>query len=489
MDKVSDSNTKQAFWLGLGNLMSFGFVIISSMILSRYFNKEDYGTYKQVMYVYTTLLTVFTLGLPKAFSYFLPRVNLEKGKSLVNKITLLFFILGIIFSISLFISSPLIAVVMKNNELNLAMRIFSPVPFLMLPTMGLESIYATYRKTHISAIYSVLSKAFMLLCVALPVLLFKCDYIVALWGFLVASLFNFILAILLSYSPFKEIKTEDCKISYKEIFNYSLPLMLASIWGILISSADQFFISRYFGAEVFADFSNGSFEIPIVGMIIGACSTVLTPLFSRMNNENLDPQISILPIWRNVFKKTAMLIYPIVIFCVFFSESIMIVLYGQKYISSADFFQIKVVVNFFTLISYSAVVMALGKVRFYSRAHALNAVLVISLEYLSVSFINNPLIIVVVSVLCKILLILSILKMIANEFKVSLLDLFPIGTIIKILLPSIIILFIFKSFVFIDNSFIYLGAALLFYLILFSFFSRILKLDYMAIVKPLLKSK
>lgn len=69
INKNGDSNTLQAFWIAIGSLFAFGFGIVSSMILSRYFPKEDYGTYKQVIYVYTTLLTVFTLGLPKAFSY------------------------------------------------------------------------------------------------------------------------------------------------------------------------------------------------------------------------------------------------------------------------------------------------------------------------------------------------------------------------------------------------------------------------------------
>ena len=97
------NNTKQAAWVAVGSLCSFGFSIVSSMILSRYFNKTDYGTYKQVMYVYNTLLTVFTLGLPKAFSYFLPRVELTQSKSLIRKITNLFFLLGGVFSLLLFV--------------------------------------------------------------------------------------------------------------------------------------------------------------------------------------------------------------------------------------------------------------------------------------------------------------------------------------------------------------------------------------------------
>ena len=66
MSKQSTSNTAQAMWIGIGSLFSFLFAIVSSAILSRYLTKTEYGTYKQVLYVYTTLQSVFTLGLPLA---------------------------------------------------------------------------------------------------------------------------------------------------------------------------------------------------------------------------------------------------------------------------------------------------------------------------------------------------------------------------------------------------------------------------------------
>lgn len=66
----NNSNSKQAMWVALGSLASFCVSIITSMILSRHFDKVDYGTYKQVMYVYQTLLTIFTLGFRKPLATF-----------------------------------------------------------------------------------------------------------------------------------------------------------------------------------------------------------------------------------------------------------------------------------------------------------------------------------------------------------------------------------------------------------------------------------
>ena len=61
------------------------------MILSRFFDKGDYGTYKQVMYVYSTLLAVFTLGLPKAYAYFLPKYATNYSRDIISKVTKIFF--------------------------------------------------------------------------------------------------------------------------------------------------------------------------------------------------------------------------------------------------------------------------------------------------------------------------------------------------------------------------------------------------------------
>ena len=53
------SNRAQVFWLGLGRLSSLALAFISAAILSRFLSKEEYGTYKQIMYLYTSLSLIF----------------------------------------------------------------------------------------------------------------------------------------------------------------------------------------------------------------------------------------------------------------------------------------------------------------------------------------------------------------------------------------------------------------------------------------------
>lgn len=489
---MSTNNTKQAAWVAVGSLCSFGYSIVSSMILSRYFNKADYGTYKQVMYVYNTLLTIFTLGLPKAFSYFLPRVELGQSKSLIRKITNLFFLLGGAFSLLLFVFSPQIALILKNPDLTKALRIFAIVPFFLLPTMGLDGILATFKQSKFIAVYHISTNIFKLLCVALPVMVWDLGYEQALMGFVISSFITFLLALYLKYLPVRNEGNEKCEITYKDIFKFSIPLLTASLWGILISSADQFFVSRYFGNEVFAEFSNGSMELPFVGMIVGACATVLSPIFSRLSHEQVDPKKDIYPLWMSVFEKTAKLIYPLVIYCMVFADIVMVTLYSGKYIDSQNYFRIKLITNFFTLISYGPLIINIGKVKYYSRVHMVTAFLVIGLEFLSVKTLQSPYAISWISMLCHVGKIFAMLFMVSKFFGVKFYQLFPLKLIGLILIPSALFLLL-ERWILIDlchlNSWLVLFVSLIVYALVYFAYSIFVKMDYIGLIAPLIKKK
>lgn len=483
------SNTQQAAWVAFGSLFSFGFSIASSMILSRYFSKGDYGTYKQVLYIYNTLLTVFTLGLPGAYSYFLPRSPLEQTKSLISKLTRLFFMLGSGFSLLLFFGAGIIADIMNNPDLIVAIRIFSPVPMLMLPTMGLNGILSTFKRARFIAIYHVSTKIFMLACIALPVMLFNLDCNGALVGFLVSSFLTCLLAYYFRFWPVRNNGNERTTVTLKDIFHFSLPLLYASLWGVIISSADSFFVSRWFGKEIFAEFSNGMMQIPFVGMLLSACTTVLSPVFSKMSHEKLDPKTEVFPLWYSVFRKSAMLIYPIVLFCWFFADVVMTCMYGDLYQESSSYFRIRLFENLFSIITLAPLIINIGKVKFYSNVHMWVAISVVLLEYISVITVKSPYAICIISVICQVAKWSVMLSFVAHYFGIRFIDLFPWNEIFKIFAFSIILLgadhYLLIS-LFGLNKWIALFVGFAVYVLLFYPYSIVVKLDYVKIVKPLL---
>lgn len=487
---MSTNNTKQAFWVALGNLFTFSFGIVSAMVLSRYFDKTEYGTYKQVFYIYNILLGMFTLGLPNAYSYFLARCPLDQAKDLIWKMTRLFMLLGVCMSLVLFLGAGLISDTMKNPDLKEMLMIFAPVPFFMLPTLGLQNILVTFRKSNIIPFYVIITSVAQFAFVVLPVLIWNLGCKAALIGFNIGSLIAFGLTLYLNTYPVKNEPNHKTNDTYREIFKFAAPLFLATIWGILINSTDQFFISRYFGTEVFADFSNGATDLPFVGMIIGATSAVLTPLFTRSVKDGGDYNQTILPVWNSAFAKSAMLIYPITIFCIFDATQIMTFLYGDSYVSCGEYFRIKLFSYFVKIIAYYSLIVAIGATKFYQRIFMCFFVLLVITEYISILIFCNPYLITGIHVFFTILSCLAFIWYIARRFNISVLDMFPIKILSKVTLLSIVtccFVFFIRSMIY-DNlnivALVLLDTSI--FAAIFLILSYIAKIDYISIVKPLI---
>ena len=416
-------------WVAIGQFCAYAIGIISPMILSRYFDKGDYGTYKQVMYVYSTLTTVFTFGIPRAYSYFIPRVAIGESRDVVRKITNIFICIGVFFSTLLFLGSPQIAQLLKNPDLEIALKCFSPTPLFLMPVMGLDCILASYKKTQFLAIYSISTKVFTLVCIVLPVIFFKGTYVHAIIGFDIASFITFLLALYLRNIPTRGIPLEKTTITIRDILRFSVPLMVASIWIMIFQSANQFFVSRYYGNEVFADFSNGFIEFPIIPMVVNSVATVLMPVFSGMLVNNKE---GIKNVWASALSKSIKIIYPITIFSIVFSTLIMMCFYGHAYQSSGIYFLIKNFEGFFAIIPFYPILLALGKTKEYSNIHMVIAVVIIPLDYIVVKLGMSAAIIGVVYVLCLFAKVLLQFILVSKAVNLTFRDLIPYKEMLKV---------------------------------------------------------
>ena len=382
MDNKSPSNFNQAFWLALSQLSSIAIGFVSAAILARYFSKDDYGTYKQVIYVYTTLSSLFVIGLPSVFSYFIPRLNAGEQKSLIKGVNRLFLLLGLCFSLTLFLSAGVIADLLKNPNLELAIRIFSPFPLFTLPTLGVEGIYTALKKTKFIAIYTLLSRTLSLIFIVFPVIIWNLSYIGAIIGWGIANFLIFLMSVYMKSRPYVGIKPELISNMYKTIFDYSLPLVGAFIAGFGISSASQFFISRYYGTSTFADFSNGNFSIPLAAMVASSVKQVLLPVISKAHKDGDFNQIR--QVYGNACSNSILIIFPILVFAMIFAGPLMTFIYGEKYITSAPFLRAYLLRDFCSALPYFSVLLAFGKSRIYMNVHIIGVFYVWLTDYICV---------------------------------------------------------------------------------------------------------
>ena len=353
------SNFNQAIWLAISYTCSMLVGILSSVILSRYFDKVQYGTYKQIIFVYNTLITIFQAGLPAVFTYFLPRYSKGEGKFIVRKLQILLFLLGACFAVCLFFGSGFIASLLNNPELTVGLRIFSVFPLFTLPTLGVEGIYTVNKNTRFVAIYQIVTRLTMLFCIVIPVIIFKNDYRYALVGWGVASFVAFLIALVAKNRAYKDVDSIKLPNLTKEIFVYSLPIMGAALVSVVFNSANQFFISRYYGTIAFAEFSNGFLTLPFVPIFIAPVRAVLTPVFAKASAKGEYGEA--LNSLHSGMQQIMTLMVPMIVFAFFFAREIMVFLYSSIYENSNIYFQTMLVYNYAEMFIISFILSSIGK--------------------------------------------------------------------------------------------------------------------------------
>ena len=487
---MSTNNSRQALWIGIGSFFSFLVAIISPVILSRIFSKADYGTYKQVMFVYSSLVTVFTIGLPKAYSYFLPKYDNCYSKDIINKITHLFYLMGVVFSLFIFFCSDIISNLLNNEELSVALKIFSPTPFFLLPAFGLEGIYATYRKAQYLTIYTILTRILKVVLSVLPVFIFNGSYIHAIVGFDVASFLVFVSALWMKSYPVRSEKREKSVLTYRGILAFSLPLLYASIWGLIISSATQFFISRYYGNVVFADFSNGFMEIPFATMVVSAVAAVLLPRLSELEGSSSQQKNELIALWRSALIKSAKIIFPILIFSIVFSRIIMMCLYGDIYETSGVYFMIKNTSSLFYIVPFAPIMLAIGKTKAFATIHMVTTLLLVTLEFLCVKIVDSPIALAVISEVCQVFKLYLMMRVVALYANRPMIQLIPIKDLFKTLIACLMSALVTYGLMYLvsGNKYIMAMGFLLVYGFIYYIICWILKNSYKDIASGIIPS-
>lgn len=486
----NNNNTQQAIWLVIGQSFTFLMAFFSAPILSRYFDKTDYGTYRQILYIYTNLYTLFVMGLPNIFLYFIPRLDIRQQKMFVQRITMFLFLIGVVFSITLCALSGFIAKLLNNPELAVGLRIFSVFPMFTLPAMGVEGIYTSIKRTKEVAVYQVLSRLFMFLCIVLPVIVCNTGYKEAIIGWGVASFLTFLVAIYMKRKPYRGVKSERIPNMYQEISSRIMPLFCASVASFFLRVADSFYVSRYYGTETFAELSNGCFSIPIVTILVGSLNSVLLPVMSEADAHNKIP--SALNSYTNAVKKISTIVIPLLMFCFFFADEIMITLFGSQYESSASYFRVYMLRDFTNLFPFFIIMMAFGFQKAYMNIFIGGVVFTWIADYLLVVFFMNPIFITVVSTIFRIASVIIGQIYIYKKMGITFIPRSVLFYIVKILAHSFVILLLisavrYMAFPGVNRLVSVIVFALLFYVLLIPT-GKFVKIDYATVLEnvPLL---
>lgn len=127
-----------------------------------------------------------------------------------------------------------------------------------------------------------------------------------------------------------------------------------------------------------------------------------------------------------------MLVFPLLVYCMFLNVTLMTLMYGQQYSSSGIYFILKCISSLFAIVPYAPVFLALGHTKVYANIHMVIAILLILVQLVIVHICRLAVAVPIAYVVLEILKILLLLTCIKKYLRVKITDLIPLGKIFHI---------------------------------------------------------
>ncbi|HPH60692.1 MAG TPA: oligosaccharide flippase family protein, partial [Candidatus Syntrophosphaera sp.] len=275
---MSTDRSKQAGLLTSVEFIRFGLKSLVGIILARILVPAELGSYRQLFLIYSTFSTLLLLGIPQSVLYFLPKLrHIDSKREFISRAVNLVSALAFVFGLAIFLLRGFIARVFSNPQLELLLILYAVYPLFMFITQIYSQIMLGLKqpgKTAVFTLFSVAADFVLILGVAL----------------LTHNLYHIVLALMVSallqwgFAQF-QLRHWLTKASfdpgfYHEVFQYSLPLGLASIIGMLSVQLDKLVISGFFTPAQYAVFSIGAMELPFIAILNNSVNAILLPHIS-----------------------------------------------------------------------------------------------------------------------------------------------------------------------------------------------------------------
>ena len=321
----------------------------------------------------------------------------------------------------------------SNPDLATLLLLTIPHAIVGLPAGLLAAVLVTSGEVKRLSVFNVVSNTSLgLVVIGVCIYWPRADYLVSAYV-LVHAIFGFIaILLILRASPLEFRKPEFKKI--KILVSYSLPLGIATILGSLTIQLDKIIVSSTLSPVDFAIYSNGAIEIPLIGIVTGAISTIILSEMSANCKAGLKERA--LDLFRKAAVRSGIIIFPAMAFLLVYAHEFITLIFSDKYQKSVDVFVIYLLALPVRIVMYGAALMALNMTKFilYRSIFDLLINALLSVILINIFGVYGAAVATIIT-----LFIWTVpvnIKMIAKGFGCGLKDVMPIKTLLEIAVIS-----------------------------------------------------
>lgn len=394
LDKSLKAVAKGAGIIFVGMVIGKVLGMVNTILLARFLEPSKYGLFSLGLTVVEILAIVGIFGLTSGVVRFIPYYHAKNRDDKV-KCTIRFslkfsLILSVILATVLFLLSDQIAsLIFKDNRLKVVLQIFS----IALPFYTINQITPSIFRGFGNATYMVLTQDIILRIIKISafILFVYSGYLLygALAAFAVGTILTLGISLYLVQKKLfpifgSNIKTKDVSVG-RELLSFSWPLLIGGFSYIFYTQTDRLLLGFFKTSEDIGIYTAGSQISHLVTFVLPSFAFLFLPIMSELYSKRQIQDFS------HLYKSTTRWIFlitlPLFLFFLFFSEEIILLLFGSLYISGATVLRI-LALAFFVNASVGLTwdtLVAMGKTKFVMITHGAGAVTNIALNVLLIS--------------------------------------------------------------------------------------------------------
>ncbi len=375
---MSGGLTKQAGLLTASRAAGQILNVLAGLLVVRALAQHDYGTYRQLILLYTTIYLLGEAGFAQSLYHFIPRQREQArifiGQAMVAAMAMAALwaalLIGLAGPVSDYFGNPHLAGYMMLLAGYLGFSVVARVPECALVT--LERVPAASLNT----------AAFELLKFVMVVAVLKWNGRISwiLWAMLLATAARLLH---LLYQLRGEIEFGVTGM-FREQWLYSASLWFPAILNISATYAHQYIVGYHFNPSDFAIYSVACFQVPFMGVLSSSVSEVFLVRAARYAKE--ERRSEIYQLWLAACRKSLLVYLPVTVGLAVLARPLIQTLFGAAYVTAAPLFAVLLWVLPFYGLLQDGMFRAYERMRVYSFFYGLRLVLAVALGLVGVTF-------------------------------------------------------------------------------------------------------
>lgn len=328
--------TRRAIALAGANLIAFAISFALPLLLVRTLSQAEFGIYKQIFQVLTTFVAMLNLQVAVGAIYFVAREP-QRRFQVVQNILIFYLLLGLLVAVWFSLWPEWVCLVFQGNQLVQYMPMLGIAIFLWLISTNLEVVpiaLGDFGIASVLIVVSQLTKAVLMIAAAL--VFGSVSAIVT--AVVIQGVMQTIVMLWYLRRRFGVLSAPVDWQLFREQMSNALPFGVGAFAAFVQADFHHFFVSHYFDPAMFAIYSVGCMQLPLLPQLMLSFSNAIAPEISRLEHNRDYP--GIVQVWAKVMRDLSLIFIPLSVLLFAVRREFITVLFTEAYAGAVTIFAI-----------------------------------------------------------------------------------------------------------------------------------------------------